>query len=943
MDKQPSKKDSPKKSNPFKDDFDIQEDEPTLMQSTINANADKLRNQILGEKLTDFKETAIESKLSGKNLQKRRSSKFINKEDIKITDVRNSLKSIGVLSQPDDENLIIREFPKISEQNFEEFRKSIIQDSHILKNLFEYLNSINCNFKSFSCEQSVGGISPLTLLIESYFMKKEKQNEMNSKYNLLKQYIYNYRTIYGDGNCYYRAVIFRYLEILVLSNEIETLRNLVFDLVKSFNNSEELKKGRIILNNDIKPDLTFKILFLIVDLLKNNMITEAHQILVKCFITCKKFDYAIILYFRYILYDYIKKNENKIYLKSFPIKIGNLLPCQFETESGEFLFNSFYENYLLKFFTDAEKIVVYLTPFVLGIELDILVFEASSPEEVLQKFVYEGKSGIKTNDVLTLLNSRNHYEIVYSKKDNEKYKKYFQIYENNLKTRFFEPKDEEDDDDDDFNLLKSMTAKTTITKKKINIDDMHAHNQDKGSRNASNKDNNIKYEHEYSNNKNNNNLNIDNNKQNNNFPKNNVDNNISRNNNINNNNPGNMNNHNNNSSHSNINNIIQSNSNNNSNINNDLNNNANKNKHKDKDKENINQKRNNDENNIKQKGDMQNKKDHSKVNNQNDTRKENLNNHHHREEQTNKMNPKTAVIHKSKKEKEKEKDKELGKEMEKEKEKAQNLHPKTNIIKGKANIKNFNTGENKQNNNINNIPKQPNEILSSGNNDLIIQCQMCSKQFKSKENIKCCGFCIKQRIFNIIYENFQKDIYQFDEKNSILDNYININNRNFKKEIKREEILNNIKNKKCIFDMEHNRLKKKLPCGCHICNYLIEYLKNHDFRTSFRCKCLKKYNRVEMILLESLFENINKDVENKIKVYFKLRFRAICCICNKNLNNKNENHIKYKMSIPNEKNNDLITFVNRNKHYICDSCVKTIKLDLEFQCRICSLLHSIKN
>jgi hypothetical protein len=190
MDKQPSKKDSPKKSNPFKDDFDIQVDEQTLMQSTININANKLRNQILGEKLTDFKETAIESKLSGKNLPRRRSSKFINKEDIKITDVRNSLQSIGVLSKPDDENLIVREFPKISEQNFEEFRKSIIQDSHILKKLFEYLNSINCNFKSFSCEQSIGGLSPLTLLIESYFMKKEKQNEMNSKYNLLIFYFH---------------------------------------------------------------------------------------------------------------------------------------------------------------------------------------------------------------------------------------------------------------------------------------------------------------------------------------------------------------------------------------------------------------------------------------------------------------------------------------------------------------------------------------------------------------------------------------------------------------------------------------------------------------------------------------------------------------------------------------------------------------------------------
>lgn len=118
---------------------------------------------------------------------------------------------------------------------------------------------------------------------------------------------------------------------------------------------------------------------------------------------------------------------------------------------------------------DAEKIIIYLTPFVLGIELDVIVFDANQ-EEIMQKFVYEGKSGIKANDVITLLNSRNHYEIVYTKNDNEKYKNYFQIYENNLKPRFFEPKDEnDDDDDDDFNLLKSMTAKTEIIKNQILI------------------------------------------------------------------------------------------------------------------------------------------------------------------------------------------------------------------------------------------------------------------------------------------------------------------------------------------------------------------------------------------------------------------------------------------------------------------------------------------
>ena len=78
------------------------------------------------------------------------------------------------------------------------------------------------------------------------------------------------------------------------------------DIVKSFN-SEELKQRNIIRGMNIKPDLTFKILILIVDLLEKNMKEKALEFLVKSFSTCKKFDYALILYFRYILLIILKK------------------------------------------------------------------------------------------------------------------------------------------------------------------------------------------------------------------------------------------------------------------------------------------------------------------------------------------------------------------------------------------------------------------------------------------------------------------------------------------------------------------------------------------------------------------------------------------------------------------------------------------------------------
>ena len=392
----------------------------------------------IGEK--ESKQTSLDNiiyqHLSGKDMNKfqRRNSRFPSSKEIN-KELRQSLKDEGVLKKSEEEeNLIIRKMTSISEQNFIEKVINKIAKGEVINKLSAHLKTVSCNFKTSFSNSSLGGISPLTFLIESFYKADlGKEKEIKDKYNLLKPYIYNFRTINGDGNCFYRATIFRYLEILVLNKKVDILRNVIYDVMQSFQ-SEELNKRRIILNSDIKPDLTLKILILILDLLNKNLIQEAHQTLVKCFCTCRKFDYCLIFYLRYILYKYIKENENKIYLKSFPIKIGNLLPSQYENQKGEFLFNSFYENYLLKFYTDAEKIIIYLTPFVLGIELNIIVFDLDQ-QDVLQKFIYEGNSDIKTGDVISLLNNRNHYEIVYTEKDNEKYKNYFYFYENRIQSQ----------------------------------------------------------------------------------------------------------------------------------------------------------------------------------------------------------------------------------------------------------------------------------------------------------------------------------------------------------------------------------------------------------------------------------------------------------------------------------------------------------------------------
>ena len=530
-------KNNPFKNNPFKEYFQIQEeDNNKKFQNSISYffKNNQFDNEITEKESNEIAlETKINNQLKEKGL-KRQNSIFPSSKEVNQINLKESLKDIGVLSSETEQHLMVRKLPDITDEKYNEMKNKIINDIDVLSKLYDYMNNININYKNPKSNISIGGISPLSYLIETFFnLDKEKEKEINYKYNILRPYIYNYRTIYGDGNCFYRAVIFRYLEILILNKSIKILQNFIYDVILSFS-SDILQQRRIILNEDIKPELTFKILFIIVDLLKKDMITEAHQILFKGFSTCRKFDYALVLYFRYILYDYIKKNENKIYLESFPILIGNLLPSQYETNDGKFLFDLFYENFLLKFYKDAEKIVIYLTPFVLGIELDIVVFDIEG--EILQKFIYEGKSEINTADIITLLNKKNHYEIIYTESDEENNKKYFEIFENNIKpnilniTQTNENDNNTYNDDNDFRLLKTdgFNSSEKIENNdnfnnnennNINSDDKENNNNDKEINidNKSNNDkekNNIDNENQNNNNKEKNNNNEQNNNNN---------------------------------------------------------------------------------------------------------------------------------------------------------------------------------------------------------------------------------------------------------------------------------------------------------------------------------------------------------------------------------------------------------------------------------------------
>ena len=206
--------------------------------------------------------------------------------------------------------------------------------------------------------------------------------------------------------------------MFIFNKKIEYLKGFIWDINKCYENKNNEKYLKINSKEIIKHQLCIKILITIYYKLIEDNIEDAYKIFLFSMNSCKHFDLGLIWYYRYELYLYIKENENKLFSEKFDVLIGNLLPSKFEKD-GNFLFEKFYEKYLLKLYTDAEKIIIYLTPYIFGINLCIYLFEGEK-----QNFSYLGDNNNIFEDEITMINKVGHYEILYPI---EYYKKYYEF------------------------------------------------------------------------------------------------------------------------------------------------------------------------------------------------------------------------------------------------------------------------------------------------------------------------------------------------------------------------------------------------------------------------------------------------------------------------------------------------------------------------------------
>jgi hypothetical protein len=412
--------------------FDQINNEQNIVNETFSCDyADTYKKQLFIED-NNLDETILEKKMKKGNKAKYNKNENLNfwnqYEDINSLD--DDL-NVTIQDRKQEDYLKVRKYPKFSENEYLSIKKSVGRD---LLNIQNYLLVKLKDYNVYNANKKIGPILPLSYLIEKHYeLKQQNKQLMQEKYNRLKYNIYNYRPNYGDGNCFYRAVMFRYIELLIIYRRADILKSLVVDIHRSFQ-SKEIKQRLFINDEYLNPALIVQVMITILELVESDRLLDAHLALYKSILYSKIFDYSIILYLRYILYTYIKKNEQKLYTESFPVLIGNLLPLKYEKDDF-FYFEPFYENNLLKMFSYPEKINIYLTPFVLGINFSMILFE-DKEDEIVKKFGFEGENNLNIDDTIFLLFRGGRFENIYSFEDNQKYKFIYDIYINNAKPSF---------------------------------------------------------------------------------------------------------------------------------------------------------------------------------------------------------------------------------------------------------------------------------------------------------------------------------------------------------------------------------------------------------------------------------------------------------------------------------------------------------------------------
>lgn len=224
----------------------------------------------------------------------------------------------------------------------------------------------------------------------------------------IKELASSWRKIKGDGNCFYRAVMFGYLERILLTRDKQSLINLI---AKAKLMVDTIKEDSTNLFCKFKSEVSYDFIQILLFFLEqiDTSMEASYSMIIKAINNIKSFDLGLVMYLRYYTFDFLNQNFNKYYSVRFNVKLGNLLPSHYENNNGEFNLNQYFKEELLTLDQYAEKVSIYLACFVLNINLNIVSYNLMGDVDE-NTFSCE----LKEKENLILILNSSHYDLAYN-------------------------------------------------------------------------------------------------------------------------------------------------------------------------------------------------------------------------------------------------------------------------------------------------------------------------------------------------------------------------------------------------------------------------------------------------------------------------------------------------------------------------------------------------
>ena len=247
------------------------------------------------------------------------------------------------------------------------------------------------------------------LLMKSNSIKENNKKDIQN--GLEKNNIFVWREILPDNDSFFRCIMFSFLEELILSRNNRMFRIFIYEFNENIENSYFKKILSFYKIDSYRVKLYLILIYCILFSEENSSIEIAHSFFIKVYNSEINFDPLLILNLKFLIYKYLKVNENKLYTQEYNMKIGNLLPNSYK-KGEKFEFLKFYQNNLLQLKTIVAKISILIIPFVL--RRDIFIYNFSG-NDVNHAWVHTDDKDNKNFLPIRLIFFNDSYSIIYSK------------------------------------------------------------------------------------------------------------------------------------------------------------------------------------------------------------------------------------------------------------------------------------------------------------------------------------------------------------------------------------------------------------------------------------------------------------------------------------------------------------------------------------------------